>query len=230
MHGHGSTPPALPVVGLVPAGAAPPPLALTSPATGALAGPPQPLGLPEAPPAPPALQDLGSVSGGPLRQGLRPPRARLWTWCRFVVSLAGAGALPFGAVFVEAYFVQAALWLGALYHDHVYMLAALLLALVQAGLVGVLYTAAALRRGGVRWWWSSVVVPGASCGLWGAGYAVHYGMTKLAFADGVSYVVYGITLLLLCGLWAVMMGCAGFVGAYAYLRWLFRGAVPGRAQ
>jgi transmembrane 9 superfamily protein 2/4 len=91
-----------------------------------------------------------------------PPR-RPW-YKRVLIFLARAiffDGMPFGAVFVELYFILGSTWLGFYYNTFGFMVLTLSIAIVTCAFTSVVITYFRLRREDYRWWWSSLTTASA---------------------------------------------------------------------
>jgi transmembrane 9 superfamily protein 2/4 len=142
-----------------------------------------------------------------------PPR-RPW-YKRVLIFLARAilfDIIPFGAVFVELYFILASAWMGFYYNTFGFMLFTLFITIVSCAFTSVVITYFRLRREDYRWWWSSLTTAGA-IGLYIFLYSIFYSRKELEMMT--SLVGHSIFFLYMA---LVSLGIAfmfGFVGVMA---------------
>jgi transmembrane 9 superfamily protein 2/4 len=140
-----------------------------------------------------------------------PPR-RPW-YMRVLIFLARAvffDILPFGALFLELYYILASAWMGYYYNTFGFMLLALSIAIVTCAFTSVVITYFRLRREDYRWWWSSLTTAGA-IGLYIFLYSFIY-LRQLEVASPVALSIFFLYMAL------VSLGIAfmfGFVGVMA---------------
>eukprot|EP00978_Attheya_sp_CCMP212_P034261 scaffold142663_cov69-Attheya_sp.AAC.3 len=90
-----------------------------------------------------------------------PPRRPRYK--RVLIFLARAilfDIMPFGAIFVELFFILGSAWMGYYYSTFGFMLLALLVTFVTCAFTSVVITYFRLRREDYRWWWSSFTTAG----------------------------------------------------------------------
>jgi len=109
----------------------------------------------------------------------------------FLTILVG-GILPFGAVFVELYFILSSLWLDQYYYVFGFLLLVFSILLVTCAEITIVLCYFQLCGEDYRWWWRSVLTSGSSA-LYVFAYSTFYFFTKLdmtLFASGVLYFGY----------------------------------------
>lgn len=134
----------------------------------------------------------------------------------------GAGALPFGAIFMEAFFLLSAIFSHKVYY--VYGTLALVLALLTAvtTCVAVVATYLSLQAENHAWQWLSFGT-GASVGGWVFLYAAFYFVTKTRMSGLFQTAFFfGHTAILCLGLGAAM-GAVAHLAAGAFVKKIYRG-------
>ncbi|KAK4327716.1 hypothetical protein Pmani_001820 [Petrolisthes manimaculis] len=133
------------------------------------------------------------------------------------VSVLMAGILPFGAVFIELFFILSAIWENQYYYLFGFLFLVFLILIISCGQISIVMVYFQLCGEDYNWWWRSVVTSGGSA-LYVFLYSVFYLYTKLEITEGVSLVLYfGYTLAMVMTFW-VMTGAVGFYAAYVFIR------------
>jgi transmembrane 9 superfamily protein 2/4 len=105
------------------------------------------------------------------------------------VTILLGGVLPFGAVFIELYFILSSMWL----HQFYYLFGFLFLVQVILGItcaeIAIVLVYFQLCAEDYTWWWRAFLTP-ASSALYLFGYATYYFFTKLDITKGVSSALY----------------------------------------
>ncbi|CEG39454.1 transmembrane 9 superfamily member 4-like [Plasmopara halstedii] len=107
-------------------------------------------------------------------------------------SILVGGILPFGAVFIELFFIMSALWLHQIYYVFGFLFIVLLILVATCAEVTVVMCYFQLCAEDYRWWWRSFLTSG-SAAVYLFLYSFLYFFTKLnitAFVSGVLYFGY----------------------------------------
>jgi transmembrane 9 superfamily protein 2/4 len=107
-------------------------------------------------------------------------------------SILVGGILPFGAVFIELFFIMSALWLHQIYYVFGFLFIVLLILVATCAEVTVVMCYFQLCAEDYRWWWRAFLTSG-SAALYLFLYSFLYFFTKLnitAFVSGLLYFGY----------------------------------------
>jgi len=137
-----------------------------------------------------------------------------------VVGVFMAGILPFGAVFIELFFILTAIWENQFY----YLFGFLFLVFVILGIccseISIVMIYFQLCGEDYHWWWRSFFMSGA-CAFYVFFYLIFYFVTKLEIVNFVSGMVYfGYSLVMVFSFW-VITGTIGFFSTYAFIRTIY---------
>jgi len=138
-----------------------------------------------------------------------------------VASLV-CGVVPFGASFVELYFVLDSLWMEAYYYLFGFAACGFVLLVLAAAEVASLLTYYTLCAENHRWWWRAFLAP-ATTGLYVFGYAAYYYGAHLqdeAFDVLQAGLFFGYMALVALGV-ALVAGAAGFLASLKFLAYIF---------
>ncbi|TBU45895.1 endosomal P24A protein [Dichomitus squalens] len=146
-----------------------------------------------------------------------PPQPKyLRPWAATIL----AGILPFGAAFIELYFVLSSLFASRAYYAFGFLaLTAAVVALTTAT-VTILFTYFILCAEDYRWHWRAFLTGGGSA-FWLLGYGIVYWALRLSLDSFTSAVLYFGYLLLLCLFDFLITGTIGFLATYWAVRRLY---------
>lgn len=131
-----------------------------------------------------------------------------------------AGILPFGAAFVELYFVMSSLFASRAYYAFGFLaLTAFVVALTTAT-VTILFTYFTLCAEEYRWQWRAFLIGGGSA-FWVAAYGLFYWASRLSLDSFTSVALYLGYLFLLCLFDFLITGTIGFLASYWAVRKLY---------
>ncbi|KIY73067.1 Nonaspanin [Cylindrobasidium torrendii FP15055 ss-10] len=156
------------------------------------------------------------VRVNPIPRQIPPPPRYLQTWS----SVLLAGLLPFGAAFVELYFVLSSLFASRAYYAFGFLT-------LTAGVVGlttatvtILFTYFVLCAEEYRWQWRAFLTGGGSA-IWLLAYGIFYWVSRMSLDSFTSVVLYLGYLLLLAILTFLVTGTIGFLASYWAVRRLY---------
>ena len=126
-------------------------------------------------------------------------------YMRPIPSMLLVGVLPFGAIFVELYFIMNSIWFSRIYYMFGFLFLCFGLMIVTSAAVTVLMTYFLLCAENYHWQWRAFCVSGASA-IYVFLYAMLYWVRTLSFSSWTSGVLYLGYSALISGLWFVLTG------------------------
>lgn len=138
------------------------------------------------------------------------------TYLRPIPSMFLVGLLPFGAIFVELYFIMSSIWFSKVYYMFGFLFLCYVLMVVTCAAVTVLMVYFLLCSENYHWQWRAFFTAGASAG-YVFGYALIYWVSKLefgSFAGSVLYVGYSA---LLSFLFFILTGTIGYFASWSFV-------------
>ncbi|XP_050689797.1 transmembrane 9 superfamily member 4-like [Eriocheir sinensis] len=139
------------------------------------------------------------------------------------LCLLMAGVLPFGAMFIELFFILSAIWENQFYYLFGFLFLVFVILVVSCGQISVVMVYFQLCGEDYHWWWRSLITSGGSA-VYVAGYSLFYLSTKLEMTEFVPLLLYfGYTTIMVVTFW-LLTGTIGFFAAYIFIRNIY-GAV-----
>ncbi|XP_038606478.1 transmembrane 9 superfamily member 4 isoform X1 [Tachyglossus aculeatus] len=140
-----------------------------------------------------------------------------------LVGVLMAGILPFGAMFIELFFIFSAIWENQFYYLFGFLFLVFLILVVSCSQISIVMVYFQLCAEDYRWWWRIFLVSGGSA-FYVLIYAVFYFVNKLDIVEFVPSLLYfGYTALMVLSFW-LLTGTVGFYAAYVFVRKIY-GAV-----
>ncbi|KAG5892132.1 hypothetical protein JTB14_032354 [Gonioctena quinquepunctata] len=131
-----------------------------------------------------------------------------------------AGILPFGAVFIELFFIFTAIWENQFYYLFGFLFLVFVILVISCSQISIVMVYFQLCGEDYHWWWRSFVVSGGSA-CYILGYSLFYFMTKLEITEFIPTLLYiGYTGLMVFTFW-LLTGTIGFFAAYAFVRKIY---------
>jgi len=132
-----------------------------------------------------------------------------------------AGILPFGAVFIEVFFILTAVWLNRYYYVFGFLLIVFFILSVTCAEITIVMTYFQLCAEDYHWWWRSFLTSG-SCGGYLFLYTVFYFFSSVLRMKGlVPVMLYFSYMGLLSFIFFVMTGTIGFMATFAFVRYIY---------
>ncbi|QRW21542.1 transmembrane 9 superfamily member 1 [Rhizoctonia solani] len=131
-----------------------------------------------------------------------------------------AGILPFGAAFVELYFVLSSLFASRAYYAFGFIALTAGVVLLTTATVTILFTYFMLCAEEYRWHWRAFMIGGGSA-FWVLAYGVFYWLTRLSLDSFSSVVLYAGYLFLIALFDFLITGSIGFLATYWSMRRLY---------
>ena len=144
---------------------------------------------------------------------------QLWYMNPFLTALIG-GTLPFGAVFIELFFILSAVWGHQLYYIFGFILIVFLILIVTCAEISVVMTYFQLCAEDYHWWWRSFLTPAASSFYFFL-YSVFYFSSRLTITRFISALLYFGYTLIFTIVFFVATGFIGFVASFMFVRKIY---------
>eukprot|EP00048_Salpingoeca_helianthica_P015775 m.228531 g.228531 ORF g.228531 m.228531 type:complete len:628 (-) comp17506_c0_seq1:92-1975(-) len=131
-----------------------------------------------------------------------------------------AGILPFGAVFIELFFILGAIWENQFYYLFGFLFIVATVLVIACSEITIVFIYLQLCAEDYHWWWRSFVLGGASA-LYVFLYSVFYYLTKLSIDDPVASLLYfGYSALMALSVF-LATGTIGFFATFFFIRKIY---------
>lgn len=135
-------------------------------------------------------------------------------------SILMGGILPFGAVFIELFFILTSIWLHQFYYIFGFLFIVFIILLVTCAEITIVLCYFQLCSEDYEWWWRSYLTSGSSA-IYLFIYSVMYFFTKLNITKGVSGILYFGYMLIASYCFFVLTGTIGFYACFWFTRVIY---------
>lgn len=131
-----------------------------------------------------------------------------------------AGVLPFGACFIELFFIFSAIYENQFYYLFGFLFLVFVILVVSCSQISIVMVYFQLCSENYHWWWRSFFVSGGSA-IYVMAYSVFYFYTKLDIDEFVPTLLYfTYTLMMVVTFW-LLTGTIGFYAAFFFIRKIY---------
>ncbi len=135
-------------------------------------------------------------------------------------SITIGGILPFGAVFIELFFILSSIWLHQFYYVFGFLLLVVLILIVTCAEITIVMCYFQLCAEDYHWWWRSFLTSGSSA-VYLFIYSVFYFYTKLEITKFVPTILYFGYMLMSAIIFFVVTGTIGFYACHWFVWKIF---------
>merc|ERR1712083_1116768 len=134
-------------------------------------------------------------------------------------SVLVGGVLPFGAVFIELFFILSSIWLHQYYYVFGFLLIVFLILIITCAEIAIVMCYFQLCAEDYDWWWRSFLTSGSS-GVYVFSYSVYF-YTKLEVAGFVATLLFFGYMFLISFAFFVVTGTIGFAATFLFVRKIY---------
>ncbi|EFJ35060.1 hypothetical protein SELMODRAFT_165859 [Selaginella moellendorffii] len=162
----------------------------------------------------PAIED-------PVRTNKIPRQIPEQAWyMRPLFSVLIGGILPFGAVFIELFFILTSIWLHQFYYIFGFLFIVFLILMVTCAEITIVLCYFQLCSEDYNWWWRAYFTSGSSA-FYLFLYATFYFFTKLEITKVTSGILYFGYMAIISYCFFVFTGTIGFYACYWFVRTIY---------
>eukprot|EP00283_Hemiselmis_rufescens_P010215 CAMPEP_0173435292 /NCGR_PEP_ID=MMETSP1357-20121228/14667_1 /TAXON_ID=77926 /ORGANISM="Hemiselmis rufescens, Strain PCC563" /LENGTH=663 /DNA_ID=CAMNT_0014400257 /DNA_START=19 /DNA_END=2010 /DNA_ORIENTATION=- len=136
------------------------------------------------------------------------------------LNIIVGGVLPFGAVFVEVFYVLSSIWLHQFYYLFGFLFLVLLILLLTCAEITIVMVYFQLCCEDYHWWWRSFLTSGC-CSIYLFIYSIYYAFSKLHMARSVAFAVYMGYMLIISSSFFLITGSIGFLCTLLFVRKIY---------
>ncbi|KAI3382471.1 hypothetical protein SNEBB_003294 [Seison nebaliae] len=134
-----------------------------------------------------------------------------------------AGIMPFGALFIELFFIFTAIWQNQFYYLFGFLFLVFVIIVIAVSQISIVITYFNLCSEDYRWWWKSFI-SSTGVAIYMFLYSIFYFINKLQITGFVSSLIYFSYTFLASFTFAVFCGTVGFYSSYVFVKKIY-GAV-----
>jgi transmembrane 9 superfamily protein 2/4 len=131
-----------------------------------------------------------------------------------------AGILPFGAAFIELFFILSSLWLNRFYYVFGFLALVFIILSITCAEITIVMVYFQLCYEDYRWWWRSFFISGSS-GIHLFLYSIFYFFTTLTIRQFWSTVLYFSWMIIVSYTFAIVTGTIGFLASFFFVRYIY---------
>eukprot|EP00992_Anisonema_acinus_P016036 TRINITY_DN9989_c0_g1_i3.p1 TRINITY_DN9989_c0_g1~~TRINITY_DN9989_c0_g1_i3.p1 ORF type:complete len:494 (-),score=99.48 TRINITY_DN9989_c0_g1_i3:116-1597(-) len=146
------------------------------------------------------------------------PEQRWYMRPPFTIMMAGI--LPFGAAFIELFFILSSLWLNRFYYVFGFLALVFIILTITCAEITIVMVYFMLCYEDYRWWWRSFFISGSS-GFHLFLYSIFYFATTLRMKKFWSGVIYFGWMLVMSYTFMVITGTIGFIASFLFVRYIY---------
>ncbi|KAF9133198.1 hypothetical protein BGW39_010309 [Mortierella sp. 14UC] len=141
-------------------------------------------------------------------------------YLRPIPSMLIGGILPFGAIFIELYFILNSIWFHKIYYVFGFLFLVFGILILTCAEVTILMCYFHLCAEDYHWWWRAFLTSGASA-VYIFGYSVMYYFSTLQIKSFTSMVLYFGWMAIMSAMFFVLSGAIGFFSTMAFVRKIY---------
>ncbi|GJN38674.1 hypothetical protein PR202_gb27739 [Eleusine coracana subsp. coracana] len=135
-------------------------------------------------------------------------------------AILAGGILPFGAVFIELFFILTSIWLNQFYYIFGFLFIVFIILIVTCAEITIVLCYFQLCSEDYHWWWRAYLTAGSSA-LYLFAYAIFYFFNKLEITKFVSGILYFGYMLIISYAFFVLTGTIGFYACFWFVRKIY---------
>jgi len=135
-------------------------------------------------------------------------------------SILIGGALPFGACFIEIFFIMSSVWLHQFYYVFGFLFIVFIILVLTCAEISIVMCYFQLCNEDPNWWWRSYFTSGSSA-FYLFLYSIFYFFTRLQIIKFVSGVLFFGYMLLVSLFFFVLTGTIGYIACFYFIKKIY---------
>jgi len=161
------------------------------------------------------------VEDAPVRTNQIPRQIPEQVWYMSpIFSILMGGILPFGAVFIELFFILSAIWGHQFYYIFGFLFIVFVILVLTCAEITIVMCYFQLCSEDYNWWWRSYLTAGASA-FYMFLYSIFYFYTKLEIQTAVSTLLYFGYSFIMAFAFFVLTGAIGYYACFSFVRKIY---------
>jgi len=156
------------------------------------------------------------VATQPIPRLIPPQPWHLNPW----LSILLGGIIPFGAVFIELFFILTSVWLHKFYYVFGFLLIVYVILVLTCAEMSIVMCYFHLCSEDYHWWWRSFLVAG-SAAFWMFLYSIYYFSVELQITKMVPTMMYFGYNFIICFTFFVLTGTVGYLACLVFTRIIY---------
>jgi len=141
-------------------------------------------------------------------------------YTRPTFSILVGGILPFGAVFIEIFFIMSSVWLHQFYYVFGFLFIVFVILIITCAEISIVMCYFQLCNEDNHWWWRSYLTSGSSA-LYLFLYSILYFFTRLEIIKFVSGLLFFGYMFLVSMFFFVLTGTIGYFACFHFVRKIY---------
>eukprot|EP01130_Rhizamoeba_saxonica_P010951 TRINITY_DN4525_c0_g2_i1.p1 TRINITY_DN4525_c0_g2~~TRINITY_DN4525_c0_g2_i1.p1 ORF type:complete len:659 (-),score=115.62 TRINITY_DN4525_c0_g2_i1:21-1964(-) len=141
-------------------------------------------------------------------------------YMRPIPSILLGGILPFGAVFIEVYFIMSSIWHQQEYYLFGFLFIVFLILIITCAEITIVMCYFQLCAQDYKWWWRSFLM-GACSGFYLFLYSIIHMVTSLDLEGFLSVLLYLGYSFIIAIIFSLLTGSIGFISCYYFVRRIY---------
>jgi len=157
----------------------------------------------------------------PVRTNQIPRQVPQQPWyMNSVLSILVGGILPFGAVFIELFFILSSIWLHQFYYMFGFLFMVYIILILTCAEITIVLCYFQLCSEDYNWWWRAFLTSGCSA-LYLFGYSVFYFFTRLEINYLLPGLMFFAYMFIISFAFFVLTGAIGFWACFFFVRQIY---------